>query len=164
MSRRPASSSRGWPAYLLIPVSAVAVASCLASPTDPSGHDLDAPRLGIAIDTLGWEVGEVWVRVEVVPRHAGDVHVQWELVARTDNPFWSPSSLTLTGEEVFTDADTARVWGNVPRAYDFELSVIAHDSRGRRVDGLLQIEAPRCTDPTRPSLICMPGALPAAPD
>lgn len=150
------------PALMIaLAASAAPLIGCESTPTSPI-EDVEAPHLSMAIDTVAWEIGEVWVRIEVVPRHPGDVRVSWELNARTGSLVWRPSEITLKGEKTFNDTDVAQVWGNVPRAYDFELFATAVDSRGNTTSASLQVQAPRCEARGAHTLLCTPEIRPAS--
>lgn len=126
----------------------------------PTSLEGDAPSAGleIALDTLDVEVQHLWVRISAVPAVRQNVVLTWELTAETANPFWRPRSMRKAGRRSFEQPDTARVWGNVPRAYDFQLVVSGVVAGAAVVSDTLEIRAPTCRDPGRPSLLCNPGS------
>ncbi len=126
----------------------------------PTSLEVDPPPAGleIVLDTLDVEVQNLWVRISAVPAVRQNVVLTWELAAETANPLWCPRSMRKAGRRRFEQPDTARVWGNVPRAYDFRLVVSGATTAGDVVSDTLEIQAPACRDPDRPSLLCNPDS------
>ena len=125
----------------------------------PTSLEGDPPAgLEIVLDTLHVEVQNLWVRISAVPAVRQNVVLTWELAAETANPFWRPRSMRKAGRRSFEQPDTARVWGNVPRAYDFRLYVSGVTAAGDVVSDTLEVQAPACRDPDRPSLLCNPAS------
>ena len=131
---------------------------------DPAAAELDGPTaqpgLELALDTLDLEVQSVWVRISAVPFNREDLILTWELEARTENPFWHPKVMRKAGGQSFEAADTARVWGNVPKAYDFSLIVSGLTASGHFVADTLTVVAPRCRNVRKPGLTCNPDRTP----
>ena len=142
----------------VLAVAAVAPSACGAGLPTSVGEDSAAPGLEISVDTLDVEVQNLWVRISAVPAVRQDVVLTWELAAETGNPFWRPRSMRKAGRRSFERADTARVWGNVPRAYDFRLVVSGITAAGEFVTDTLDVQAPACRDASRPSLLCNPSS------
>ncbi len=124
-------------------------------PTAPQEPSV-AEGIELAIDTLDIEVHALWLRISAVPPARENLVLTWELEARTENPFWWPSEISKAGGRSFEAPDTARVWGNIARAYDFTLVVSGLTTSGDFVVDSLTIEAPRCRNPARPTLLCNP--------
>ncbi len=141
-------------------VAAAAVACGPALPTavEDGADAVDLRGLVLALDTLDVEVHNVWVQISAVPTVPQDLALSWELVAATANPFWRPQVMRRTGSKRFVSPDTARVWGNVPRAYDFSLVVSGRTQAGEVVSDTLNVVAPVCRDSSRPTLVCNVGA------
>lgn len=137
---------------------AVVLSACGAGLPTSVGEDPPAPGLDISVDTLDVEVQNLWVRIIAVPSVRQNVVLTWELAAETGNPFWRPRSMRKAGRRSFERPDTARVWGNVPRAYDFRLVVSGITAAGEFVADTLEVQAPACRDPSRPSLLCNPSS------
>jgi len=114
----------------------------------------DDPPHHLQIDTLDLEVNNVWVKVSALPFPVVDeVTMRWEVNATTRNPYWSPRTFRKRGRSFFTEGDSAQVWGNVPRAYDFTVTVQI-EAWGKVYDvDTLRIEAPKCPEGP-PTLIC----------
>lgn len=138
--------------FILSP-GAVAVACSPALPTAVE-EEPDLPGLVLALDTLDVEVHNLWVRISAVPAVPQNLTLTWELEAATGNPFWRPEVMRKTGGKHFSSPDTARVWGNVPRAYDFSLVVTGRTQTGDVASDTLEVVAPVCRDPHRPTLVC----------
>ena len=119
-------------------------------------EEFNEPAIELALDTLDIEVQSLWVRVSAVPAEHEDLVLTWELEARTANPYWGPRVRRHSGRRSFETPDTARIWGNIPRAYDFTLSVLGTTVSGDLVADTLRIRAPTCPDPHRPTLLCNP--------
>lgn len=115
------------------------------------------PRFELALDTLDIEVQSLWIRISAVPPVREDLVLTWELEAETANPFWWPSVISKAGGRSFESPDTARVWGNIARAYDFRLVVSGLTTSGDFVMDTLSVEAAPCLNPARPTLLCNPG-------
>ena len=124
-------------------------------PTAPEeGHS--SPRLELALDTLNIEVHALWVRISAVPPKRKDLVLTWELHAETASPFWRPSVISTAGGRRFESPDTARVWGNIARVYDFQLVVSGLTASGDLVLDTLSVEAQHCRNPSQPTLPCNP--------
>ena len=141
------------PTFLLL----AALHACGPLPTVVEEHS--TPALSLSLDTLDIQIQALWVRVSAVPANPEDLMLTWELDARTANPFWRPAIVRKHGGRSFEMPDTARIWGNVARAYDFTLAVAGVTASGAIVADTLVVEAPRCSNPQRPTLLCNP--LPA---
>lgn len=113
-------------------------------------------RFELTLDTLDIEVQSLWVRISAVPPTREDLVLTWELEAETANPFWYPSVISKAGGRSFESPDTARVWGNIARAYDFRLVVSGLTTSGEFVTDTLSVVAPQCRNPARPTLLCNP--------
>ena len=131
-----------------------ALCGCSPLPTALEEHPLLPVTL--SLDTLDIEVQALWVRISAVPAVPEDLVLNWELEATTANPFWRPAVFRKHGRRSFQSPDTARVWGNVARAYDFTLAVAGVTASGAVVADTLVVRAPRCPDPARPTLLCNP--------
>lgn len=116
-----------------------------------------SPQVDLALDTLNVEVHALWVRISAVPPTREDLILTWELHAETANPFWRPSVISKAGGRSFESPDTARVWGNIARVYDFQLVVSATTASGDFAIDTLAIKAPHCHNPSRPTLLCNPA-------
>lgn len=128
------------------PAASVAIEET-ALPPETAPHYVD-------IDTLGLEISNVWVKISALPFPVVDeVTMRWEVEARTNNPYWSPKSFHRRGARYFTQGDSAQVWGNVPRAYDFTISVQI-EAWGEVYDvERMTVAAPECPEGP-PTLIC----------
>lgn len=137
---------------------------CLLSAGVPGVSGCEPPTVAVvdpaetaihlALDTLNVEVQAVWVRVSAVPAYRQDLVLTWELAAETANPFWRPKVIRKSGARSFESPDTARIWGNIGRAYDFRLAVTGRGTHGGFVTDTLRIRAPTCPNPRRPHLLC----------
>lgn len=136
---------------------AIASACDASPPTAVGGAEAERNALVLAIDTLDVEVHRLWVRVSAVPAVRQDLVLTWELEAVTGNPFWRPKVVRQAGRKRFESPDTARLWGNVPRAYDFRLAVTGRTVAGDLVSDTLVVHAPVCRS-DHPSLLCNVGA------
>ena len=134
------------------------VSTACGSPTEPPATAEPLAALALSLDTLNVELQNLWVRIDATAEGAGDVTLRWELHATTANPRWSPKRLSRAGSKQFDGPGAAQVWGNVPRAYDFELIVTGVNEAGAQAVDTLVVEAPRCRDADRPGLICNVGA------
>ena len=115
-----------------------------------------APGIALSLDTLDIDAHLLWVRVSGVPPAIGELRLDWELRAETANPHWRPRIRTHAGTAHAASPDTAKVWGNIPRAYDFILIVSGMASTGELAADTLRVMAPACGDPGRPNLLCNP--------
>lgn len=131
----------------------LAIGCANPSPTELEDES-DTPGLILALDTLNVEVQSLWVRISAVPTVRQDLLLKWQLEAETANPFWQPRVMKNDGSKLFDLPDTARIWGNVPRAYDFRLIAWGLTDGGDSVVDTLQVHAPLCPDPERPNLLC----------
>ena len=131
----------------------------LALPACESGYLTSVEEesvIDLTLDTLDIEVQALWVRVSAVPSDRQDLVLIWELDAETANPFWGPRVIRKSGRRSFESPDTARIWGNIPRAYDFRLVVTGFTPAGDMVTDTLTVVAPTCLDLKRPNLLCNP--------
>lgn len=124
-------------------------------PTAPA-ESHPGPRLELALDTLNIEVHALWVRISAVPPTREDLVLTWELQAETASPFWRPRVINKAGGRSFESPDTARVWGNIARVYDFRLVVSGMTASGDFVLDTLSVVAPHCRNPSQPTLLCNP--------
>lgn len=143
--------------FFLLSFGLAMASACDAGPPTAVGR-AEAERVGLvlAIDTLDVEVQRLWVRVSAVPAVRQDLVLTWELEATTGNPFWHPKVVRQAGRKRFQSPDTARLWGNVPRAYDFRLVVAGRTQAGDFVSDTLVVHAPLCRR-NHPSLLCNVG-------
>jgi len=99
------------------------------------------------IDTLGLTINNVWIKISALPFPIVDeVTMRWEVNATTNNPHWNPGTFHRRGARFFTEGDSAQVWGNIPRAYDFTIEVQI-EAWGRVFDvQTLEVQAPKCPE------------------
>ena len=142
---------------ILAPGLAATAACGLAPPTSVEDEIGRRDGLVLILDTLDVEVQNLWVRISAIPAVRQDLVVTWELEAATGNPFWRPKAFQKAGGRHFDSPDTARVWGNVPRAYDFRLVATGRTQAGEFASDTLVIAAPVCRDRNRPTLLCNVG-------
>ena len=155
MNRTGSVEERALPSRNMLPI----LLGVLALPACESGYLTSVEEesvIDLALDTLDIEVQALWVRVSAVPADRQDLLLIWELDAETANPFWGPRVIRKSGRRSFESPDTARIWGNVPRAYDFRLVVSGLTPAGDMVTDTLTVVAPACRDPRRPTLLCNP--------
>lgn len=137
--------------FLFFPALALAGA-CDAGPPTAVEED-ERSRLVLTLDTLNVELQNLWIRISGVPAVRQDVFLTWEIEATTANPLWRRKVLRQAGSRRFESVDTARVWGNVPRAYDFRLVVAGETQAGDFASDTLTVHAPVCRG-DRPSPLC----------
>lgn len=137
---------------------AAVLSACGAGVPTSVDPESATPALEVFVDTLDMEVQNLWVRISAVPNARQNVVLTWELAAETANPFWRPQSMRKAGRRSFERPDTARVWGNVPRAYDFRLVASGATASGDFVADTLEVQAPACRDASRPDLLCNPSS------
>ena len=143
--------------FFLFSFGLATASACDAGPPTAVGR-AEAERVGLvlAIDTLDVEVQRLWIRVSAVPAVRQDLVLTWELEAVTGNPFWRPKVVRQAGRKRFQSPDTARLWGNVPRAYDFRLVAAGRTPAGDFASDTLVVRAPPCRS-NQPSLLCNVG-------